>query len=314
MTTPSEPDSHASQPNLANPAAPLVVNDDTPCRKCSYNLRTLPTSGNCPECGTPVGVSVFGNLLRFSDPAWVRKLAQGARYILVGIFFIIAVVILGVVAGAIAGATRAIRPGTVQILVQLFALGGNVFVVVGSWFITEPDPSGIGEDEYGTARKVIRITLLLGVVNTFVNFAPNASALPPVGRQLILVIGALAGIAGVVGLIAQLQYFAKLALRIPDTGLAARANFLKVALSTTYGLLILVGIVASLTVFARGMGAPNSGAMITIGCSSGILGLASLIFGVMYLFMINRFRRRFREQTVLAEQLWAEHPHQPEPT
>jgi len=48
-------------------AAGNVVSD-VPCRRCSYNLRGLNYAGRCPECGTAVGQSIYGNLLRFSDP------------------------------------------------------------------------------------------------------------------------------------------------------------------------------------------------------------------------------------------------------
>jgi hypothetical protein len=151
----------------------------------------------------------------------------------VGIFIIIAVVICGAAAGAIAGATGGMSVRTVQVIFQLLSLGGSIFSLIGSWFITEPDPSGIGENEYGTARKVIRITLLIQLASVPLNFAGEATVLPPVGRQLILVISGLLGICGIVGLIAQLQYFGKLAVRIPDPSLASRANFLKFALSAT---------------------------------------------------------------------------------
>lgn len=32
-----------------------VIDDDTPCRKCGYNLRGLRIPGVCPECGEPTG-------------------------------------------------------------------------------------------------------------------------------------------------------------------------------------------------------------------------------------------------------------------
>jgi hypothetical protein len=47
------------------------VDADIPCRKCGYNLRGLAVDGRCPECATPVGVSINGELLRYSDPTFV---------------------------------------------------------------------------------------------------------------------------------------------------------------------------------------------------------------------------------------------------
>jgi hypothetical protein len=296
------------EPDSASPTSPLIVTDDIPCRKCSYNLRTQPTSGQCPECGTPVAVSIFGNLLRFSDPAWVTTLGNGARYILVGIFIIIAVVFCGAIAGGIAGATNPANMRSLQAVIQLLSLGGSILMLIGSWLLTEPDPSGIGENEYGTARKVIRITLLIQLASVPLNFASQATVLPPAGRQLILAVSGLVSIVGIVGLIAQLQYLGKLAIRIPDESLATRANFLKFALCGTYGFMILIGIVGGLMISALGGGRPNNGLIVTVGCGAGLFGLAALVFGVMYLFMVDRFRRRFREQAILAQQTWAAHP------
>ena len=76
---------------LVGPAGEIV--SDLPCRKCAYNLRGLPGNGRCPECGSAVGLSVQGNLLRFSDPAWTRKLRRGAKFIVYGV----AVIFLGLI-------------------------------------------------------------------------------------------------------------------------------------------------------------------------------------------------------------------------
>ena len=72
-----------------------TIETDTPCRKCSYNLRGLTHGGRCPECGTPVGLSTFGDLLRYSDPNWLVTLGRGIGYILWGILVAIVVMILG---------------------------------------------------------------------------------------------------------------------------------------------------------------------------------------------------------------------------
>lgn len=34
------------------------IDQDLPCSRCGYNLRTLQTAGNCPECGHPVQASL----------------------------------------------------------------------------------------------------------------------------------------------------------------------------------------------------------------------------------------------------------------
>ena len=44
------------------------LDEDIACRKCGYNLRGLNKDGACPECGTAVGRSTQGDLLRFCDP------------------------------------------------------------------------------------------------------------------------------------------------------------------------------------------------------------------------------------------------------
>src|SRR5262245_32299566 len=77
-----------------------TVTADSPCRKCGYNLRGLSVSGRCPECGTPVGLSVHGDLLRFSNPRWVRGLQRGVRLIIAAL----AVAIFGMIAIALAAA------------------------------------------------------------------------------------------------------------------------------------------------------------------------------------------------------------------
>jgi DNA-directed RNA polymerase subunit RPC12/RpoP len=43
-----------SSANSAGNAAPRHVEEDLPCARCGYNLRTLAWDARCPECGTPV--------------------------------------------------------------------------------------------------------------------------------------------------------------------------------------------------------------------------------------------------------------------
>jgi hypothetical protein len=61
-----------------------TVHVDVACRRCGYNLRGLQPDGCCPECGAAIGLSCYGDFLRFADPTWVETLAQGATLILWG--------------------------------------------------------------------------------------------------------------------------------------------------------------------------------------------------------------------------------------
>lgn len=281
-------------PESLVPTQHVAITADTPCRKCGYNLRGLGSDGLCPECGTPIAVSISGDLLRYCEPAWVQRLARGARLIIAGV----AVIILGAIASVVIGAVSGIRGTSPAILSALAGFAGNALIVIGSWLVTSPDPSGIGEDKYGTARRIIRITLLIGVINTFINLPGQFVALPPTVASVVKLIGGLAGIIGVIGFIAQLHYFEKLGERIPDAQLSSRANFLKKALPACYLAIILGGIAIALLAHA---GTPPAG----FACFLGLVGIAALVLGIIYLLMIEKFSKCFREQATMAEWNWA---------
>ena len=284
----------AVPPPPVDPSGTVVT--DLPCRKCAYNLRTLSINSRCPECGTAVGYSAQGDLLRFSDPAWVMNLHRGVVMILSGI----AVLIVGGIAAAVLGA---MLPRFGVVFATVIQLGGWVLMTVGSWLLTEPDPSGLGEDEYGTARKVIRVTLLIGVANQAIQLLNAGFTLPPPAGAILLTIAAIAALAGVVGFFAQLQYIGKLAQRIPDEHLVRRANFLKYAFAGAYGAAILGGLVVA--ALARGGAGGGGGMVIGIGCFAGIAMLVLLVFGIMYLFMLDRLRKALKEQAQYALHTWA---------
>jgi len=67
---------------------------DQPCVNCSYNLKSLPLDNNCPECGTPIRISVESNLLRYADREWLIRLFRGLDWIVKGLACLIAAVII----------------------------------------------------------------------------------------------------------------------------------------------------------------------------------------------------------------------------
>lgn len=276
----------------------LIVN--VACRRCAYNLRGLRQDGRCPECGTPVGRSTSGDLLQYSDPSWVGKLARGGNLILWGTGLVIigelAEVVLRVAAGS-----------TVSVVVLCFP--GELVAFCGTWLLTERDPSHIGEDVYGTVRKLVRVTLLISLASSGLAIISDAVALPEALAVALGLILVASGPFAVVGEFCRLYYLAKIARRIPNDSLERRANFLKWAMSISLLVLILSSALEVAAVLASaGTGAVTSGVVRSITYVSGLAGLVMFVFLLVYLRMLYRFRQAFREKVEIARNIWAGSP------
>lgn len=53
------------------------IDGDILCVSCAYNLRGLGEKGKCPECGIPIERSLWGDLLKYADASWLRRLRIG---------------------------------------------------------------------------------------------------------------------------------------------------------------------------------------------------------------------------------------------
>lgn len=56
-----------------------IVERDTPCRACGYNLRGLTTQSRCPECNETVAISAAPAWLTHASPALVKRLTVAVR-------------------------------------------------------------------------------------------------------------------------------------------------------------------------------------------------------------------------------------------
>ena len=270
---------------------------DLACRRCAYNLRGLQEAGRCPECGTPIGLSTRGDLLRFADPDWLDKVALGLKIIL----WMILVSILAAIAGAVLD--KMVHP----LFSGVLGLAAGVVAFYGVWLMTEPDPSGIGEDPNITARKVIRVTLVIGLVSQLAmmvakgcrgswpdqlgghhNRGPDRPGGP--GRR-VREVRVLRGASGA---------------RVPDKKIVDRARFLKWAYPITCGVAVVgggaIGALAAAVSTRGGNAAPIVNAMV---CVLGPAGIALIVFLVMTVFLLFRIRRVIAEQAGLARAAWA---------
>lgn len=309
MDTPLEPPPTPTPPPLPPVDAPAalpggtidaagMVAADVPCRRCGYNVRGLQITGLCPECATPVGLSVQGDLLRFADPAWLDRLARGAGLAFWGALLGVGVAIL---VGAIAFVLG-------PLIAQLIGLAGGVVYLFGVWLLSEPDPSGLGEDRYGTARKVIRVGLVAGVVHALLEVSTAVQALAPVMRMSLTAAGLAAALVQVVGDFALLHYLRRLAMRLPDLALAGRARVLFWGYGISYAVLVVLGGIVAVLVYLqanRQGGGPSDALVMALVVPAALAGLALLVFWIMLLVLFYRLRHAFRTQAALVRHAWS---------
>ena len=192
---------------LPTPPPPAVVMGDLPCRKCSYNLRTLPTDALCPECGTPVAVSMRSDRLRDADPQWLRIVRGGVSLLWITYLLLVLWLALGAL----------LRVSDIEgrwIQIPL----GRLLAGVGIWMATTPDPRRQSESGFGRFSMACRAAALisfatgiawLGVMHRY----PPSSAIWFAARQFDLA-------AEIVNRALILFYLSRLMLRIPDATLS----------------------------------------------------------------------------------------------
>lgn len=270
------------------------VDFDCPCRRCGYNLRGLDALGRCPECGTPVGLSAHGDLLRFADPKWLQTISSGLSLVLWG-------VLVSMLVGML---SRLLSAAGSQVLVAGLGLIGSIIYVVGAYRFTEPDPSGLSDGKYVNTRKFVRIALALSVIGSVMSMVALLIGLPGAIGIVIGVVGLLLGAIGYVGEWARLRYMRALALRIPEPQLASAAAFLSWAYPITSAIMVLGAGALGIAVMAAGPGAPMTGA---VGAAAIVMMVNMLLLLLAFLRWVRlqyKLQKLLEEQTKAAERVW----------
>jgi hypothetical protein len=207
-----------------SPTEPVVVEYDLPCRTCGYNLRGLSPRGVCPECQTPVDRALHGDLLRYSDPRWVRSLARGMRMLNAAVALTLILVITMMV----------LQPLRERVwLMMSLALGLGALAVAGVWLATQRDPAAIEREPALSWRRTLRIAMIVAVtLEAFDDLLINSLAGVRPARTSMMLLGTLAWI---VVIIAALQHAAALARRIPHRDLVSQTRGVMWGLILSYG-------------------------------------------------------------------------------
>jgi hypothetical protein len=298
------------------------VRFDLPCRGCGYNVRTLELAARCPECNTPVSLSCQGDLLRYSEPGYVARLARGAYWVRQSTWLAIAGFIVGPVTLSVLAVSRGGASWVPSVVVALLLLVvAAVLAMTGMWWITSREPSGSEVKRCERARMMVRYWM--GAVSLAAVLRICLESLAPLllgraGPYLRLALATtVAGLA-----VAYMRYVAELAQRIPD------CEMMKKARDIARGALLAFGVVLGLRAIevvlslppttpgvlsppATGPGAPSSrvGEILYVlrglgSCAEMVASLALFVLSISAIRLQWRVCRSLREQAELAQKNW----------
>lgn len=256
-------------------ARPAVVDQDVFCQKCAYNLRGLRLGGVCPECGLELRLAIGGGTLGDCNPDWLGKLRRGVGLILASVLLSI---LLGIFDRLIlAAAETSIPYGSLELI-------ATAIQVFGVYLLTTPEPNRAHQENSVTLRNIVRFSAIAVLTGSLFELAP--SSLPGPLRTM----GALLSVFALVVYFGQLIYLRRFARRIPDHSLESSTNIVLWGVIIT-GSLVILGVVvfAFVALDASGGGAVAGGIFV---CGA-VIGY--LIFGIWYLFLLNRYRAVFAE-------------------
>ncbi|NLF31379.1 MAG: hypothetical protein GX591_10915 [Planctomycetes bacterium] len=191
----------------------------------------------------------------------------------------------------------------------LIAMGGNLVGVYGTWLATTPDPGRLDEDWQMTARKVVRFAVVTGLVHYLLLLMISGRLWRPGSHGAALMISAAGFVAltiGFIGTIAQFAYFRSIALRVPSEPLAARTRMVMWGFGIGYGIkvVILDNALPLVSVLTGRAPSPGAGNLLLEGTGF-LAALAMLVFGIWWLILLLRYRRRLIECAQAAEATWA---------
>ena len=244
---------------------------DLPCLKCSYNLRTLRDDAHCPECGASIPEMAKTGWLFQCDTAWLLRL--GLATVSIGV----AMVCCALYMSAILEITASRKDPEVHPFVMLGLYVAPIAGLIGFWEGTAPQRRG--GFLQGRMRRLARWTVALGLVCLLL--ALLVTGLPR-GLKVLVVSFSVACLG--VGAWATITYAASLAAKIPAPRLAKQVRVVGWGLTACF--------------FSLGFAIAGSDpAWETIGVGTAAV---LLLFSVWTLPLLVWYGRRFREAAAMS--------------
>lgn len=207
-------------------AAEIVeITHDVPCIHCGYNLRGLTPGGMCPECGNPIAESLRGDLLRYANSKWLRRVQWGLA---IAIFSVGIDIVLQFSAGWLSSLY-----GPNRVVFSLIWFVRALIAFAAAMFITAREPRTSFQSSGVSLRQMIRtlagVQTILPTINHFTPEFPSLFWLFGFVTAMLIYI---------VKFVAELVFLRRLARRVPNKSLER---------STT--LLVWLAILASVSTF-----------------------------------------------------------------
>jgi len=211
----------------------IEIKDDVSCVHCGYNLRGLTKQHRCPECGTPAGFSVEGDLLKYAPIPWIQTVRNG-----------LAMFVWSIGVHLISIVNSFVMPNFGMLLDLLSA----VLAIVGAMFVTVPEPTAVpGPGRFGV-RRAIRVLAFVNFVGTLsIIFSPSINFAIIMRRFLLVSWSAM--------LLALAVYLRKFAARIPEYDLEIATTRVIWGLTGSLGVFVFFGVWSFVfTLWARILG------------------------------------------------------------
>ena len=258
--------------------APAVIETQTFCSSCGYNLHLAPLDGKCPECGTDVARSLQGDRLANADPQWVAKLRTAVTLMLVNalLTFIVSLFVSSAPRSAIA---------------LVSAVAGTV-TFAAMWLLTTPEPKAWRAEQTLTIRMALRIC---AVVNFAATLIGAANVVAP-NLTLALLTDSLQ-ILGLASFWLFFLFLSRIARRIPSPSLSTQCKIIMWGFTASMFLVIVMLIARAAA--ARGAAPALSQAIAVFACPA---ALGILVFAIWMLIVLLRLRTALATAAAQAQQ------------